>query len=307
MCMLTCICVMWQYPKELPYIYLTESKGLDEQRQKHLLTSIQDKAFELSSCLMLVALCEEAVQKLSVMNHPDGDCPLCLYPLVVEDERGETLPFMKLMSCFHCFHSQCIKRWWNWLQKETQSNNGILNTTNLQPIRDMEYQNDMHGRMEGSMGNCPVCRKVFQAKDLEHVIDLVGTCSSQSSPKEAESSDDKELLQSDSEKIRRQKFDAILKLQGEKGGLIERKRDLVVLPGMFLPQPVFFPAQPMNRETIEHHQSDHPTVSEQANISSSSYRPVSNYYRNSDRRKHRQQNPRSQVKQWVRKENNAAK
>ncbi|RHN54682.1 hypothetical protein MtrunA17_Chr5g0409521 [Medicago truncatula] len=38
------------------------------------------------------------------MNHPDGDCPLCLFPLVTEDHQSETLPFMKLMSCFHCFH-----------------------------------------------------------------------------------------------------------------------------------------------------------------------------------------------------------
>lgn len=41
---------------------------------------------------------------LSSMNHPDGDCPLCLYPLVREDKNASALPFMKLMSCFHCFH-----------------------------------------------------------------------------------------------------------------------------------------------------------------------------------------------------------
>lgn len=44
------------------------------------------------------------MEKLSAMNHPDGDCPLCLLPLVPEDQQSETLPFMKLMSCFHCFH-----------------------------------------------------------------------------------------------------------------------------------------------------------------------------------------------------------
>lgn len=47
---------------------------------------------------------KEAAEKLSAMNHPDGDCPLCLFPLVPEDHQSETLPFMKLMSCFHCFH-----------------------------------------------------------------------------------------------------------------------------------------------------------------------------------------------------------
>jgi len=47
---------------------------------------------------------KEAAEKLSSMNHPDGDCPLCLFPLVPEDQESGTLPFMKLMSCFHCFH-----------------------------------------------------------------------------------------------------------------------------------------------------------------------------------------------------------
>lgn len=39
-------------------VNLVESKGLDEQRQNHLICSIQEKANELSSSLMLVALCE---------------------------------------------------------------------------------------------------------------------------------------------------------------------------------------------------------------------------------------------------------
>lgn len=33
----------------------------------------------------------------------------------------------------------------------------------------------MHAGLEESEGNCPVCRKTFQAKDLEHVLDLVGS------------------------------------------------------------------------------------------------------------------------------------
>ncbi|KAJ8573392.1 hypothetical protein K7X08_009903 [Anisodus acutangulus] len=100
------------FPDEPPAIRIVDSKGLDEQRQKQLISCISERACELSSCLMLVALCEEAVERLSSMNHPDGECPLCLYPLVDEDE-GSSAPFMKLMSCFHC---ECIIRWWNWLE-----------------------------------------------------------------------------------------------------------------------------------------------------------------------------------------------
>lgn len=87
---------------------------------------------------------------LSSMNHPDGDCPLCLYPLVREEKNASALPFMKLMSCFHCFHwlilfhfcsiyckfkhaltdvfiyflfySECFFRWWRWLQAQSGTN-----------------------------------------------------------------------------------------------------------------------------------------------------------------------------------------
>ena len=38
---------------------------------------------------------------------------------------------------------------------------------------------DNYGKMEEGVGNCPVCRKPFDEKDLEHVLDLVGSHSSQ--------------------------------------------------------------------------------------------------------------------------------
>lgn len=50
--------LLLQYPDEPPQISLIESKGLDEQRQKLLMGFVQEKASELSSSLMLVALCE---------------------------------------------------------------------------------------------------------------------------------------------------------------------------------------------------------------------------------------------------------
>ncbi|MCI32209.1 E3 ubiquitin-protein ligase RNF25-like, partial [Trifolium medium] len=35
-----------------------------------------------------------------------------------------------------------------------------------------------HEKLEEGVGNCPVCRKPFHAKDLDHVLDLVGSHSS---------------------------------------------------------------------------------------------------------------------------------
>ncbi|KAI4370132.1 hypothetical protein MLD38_018512 [Melastoma candidum] len=198
------------YPDEPPDVYLVESKGLDQDREKRLISCLQDKARELSSCSMLVAICEEAVELLSTMNHPEGVCPLCLYPLVPDAEDRCELPFMKLMSCFHCFHSECIIRWWIWLQNE---------------------END---KSEESERNCPVCRKVFQTKDLEHVLDLVTSYSSKLSVGENDGDEDTDILRSDVEENRRLRYENLLKEQQSKNGLIEPKKDLVVLPGMYI-------------------------------------------------------------------------
>ena len=49
---------MWQYPSDPPYVDIIGSKGLDEKRQNHLSAALHEKTRELTSCLMLVALCE---------------------------------------------------------------------------------------------------------------------------------------------------------------------------------------------------------------------------------------------------------
>ncbi|GLT39618.1 hypothetical protein SLA2020_138000 [Shorea laevis] len=289
-----------EYPDKPPHIHLIDSKGLDEKRQKHLLSSIQDKACELTSCLMLVALCEEAVERLSVMNHPDGDCPLCLYPLVSEGDQSTALPFMKLMSCFHCFHSECIIRWWNWLQTEKDVNTRSSSAASLHSLRDSE---DHEG--EKSIGNCPVCRKDFHAKDLEHVLDLVDTHSSQPTLDGSDTNND-EILQFESENIRRQKFEAILKIQEESSGLIEPKRNIVVLPGMYLQNPVTMPVPASTEESTEQQQEQQQgdtTVPAETNSGGSSNRPSTSKHRNSGTRRYRGNNSRKQVRQWVKKDN----
>ncbi|KAK6119367.1 hypothetical protein DH2020_046887 [Rehmannia glutinosa] len=277
-----------QYPEAPPDISVIDSKGLDEQRQKHLLASIRGKALELASCLMLVALCEEAVEGLSSMNHPEGDCPLCLHPLLDEDAGSKSLPFMKLMSCYHCFH---------WL-------------TPLW-IRTVVASLGMRKTMEENMGKCPVCRKVFLAKDIEHVLDLVGTGNHLCSRKLEELVDqvesngidiDEDILHSESEKIRRQKFEAILKLQQENSGLIEPKKNEVLLPGMFLPQSVALPSTESGTISSESRTKD-PTAKSDTNLGSSFNRPGPRKHNNSNMRKHRTQNSGKQARHWIKKDN----
>lgn len=294
-----------QYPNESPHVYIVEEKGLDEKRQTHLITSIQNKASELSSCLMLVALCEEAVETLSNMNHPDGDCPLCLYPLVTEDSSG-TLPFMKLMSCYHCFHCDCIMRLWNWLHEQ----NG---TEGLNPVEDTSScssgsHEGTHTGAHQQKGNCPVCRKVFDSKDLEHVQDYLGADSSHlgSAGADTDEEDVKTFLQSDNENSRRQKFEAVLQLQKEKNGLIEPRKDLAIVPGMFLPET----STVATTEPVRDQPTDNPSDStKELNSNVSSNKSTTSKRNNMGSRNARAYGPRRQPQvqssrqQWVKKEN----
>lgn len=230
-----------EYPKKPPYVYIVEMKGLDDNRQTYLISSINNKAQELSSYLMLVALCEEAVEIISNMNHPEGNCPLCLYPLVAEDKSGAALPFMKLMSCYHCFHSDCIIRLWNWAHEQNKTDG--MDLADEATSATVGNKKGVQSSINQHKANCPVCRKVFNAKDMEHVLDFLGTSLSQLSYAGIDVvKEEKLFLQSDSEKNRREKFEALLKLQQENNGLIEPKKDLAIVPGMFLPANVANPS-----------------------------------------------------------------
>lgn len=293
-----------KYPDEPPCITIVDSKGLDDRRQKSLITSMCNKAVELSSCLMLVALCEGAVEELSSMNHPDGDCPLCLCPLVDGEATDTSLPFMKLMSCFHCFHCECIIRWWKWLKRQNEMDHADTSATSTSQ-RDTESQQGREQMTDVSMGKCPVCRKLFLAKDIEHVLDLVET-HSQAETNGNDLLDKDDVLQSDSEKIRKQKFEAISKLQQENNGLIEIKRHEVLVPGMFLPRPAASASTLPEKETNKK-QSELPTANSKGSSNNVSSRPSSSRHRKSYSRNNPQRVQKSghSERQWVRKEKSA--
>ncbi|KAG6489758.1 uncharacterized protein LOC122005937 isoform X1 [Zingiber officinale] len=228
-----------QYPSVPPHIYIIDEKGLDESRQAYLITGVQNKAIELRSCSMLVALCEEAVDLLSNMNHPEGNCPLCLYPLVAEDQSDSTMPFMKLMSCYHCFHNECIIGWWKWLQTEDSEAIAEISSSNPQRKRDTF---GVSVEMNQLKGTCPVCRKIFDKKDIVHVHEYPETDSLSSGFAGIEVDEDTSLLlHSESENNRRRHFETLLKLQSDKNGLIQPKKDLAILPGMYLPEVAMVP------------------------------------------------------------------
>ncbi|OAY78457.1 E3 ubiquitin-protein ligase RNF25 [Ananas comosus] len=285
-----------EYPNEAPHVYAIETKGLDENRKTYLITSVQQKAQELSSCPMLVALCEEAVEILSSMNHPDGDCPLCLYPLVREEKNASALPFMKLIECFF--------RWWRWLQAQSGTNQAE------EPTVTAGNQRDMHEVVNQHQGNCPVCRKVFDEKDLEHVLGYLETYSFQSGSAVSDRDEkEKALLQSESENHRRQQFEALIKLQQERNGLIEPKKDLLILPGMFLPATSVPPTTSTEVGCSEQSDVNSCSSTMETDSNSSQIKATTNNRTNlSSRRRHKghgsrkQQHAHSVKRQWIRKE-----
>lgn len=314
-----------QYPNDPPYVDIIGSKGLDEKRQRHLSASLHDKARELASCLMLVALCEEAVEILTSINHPEGDCPLCLYPLVSEDKHSEAQPFMKLMSCFHCFHCECIVRWLKWIQKQTEACPGTSSTLSYNVDKENDLASDLRKMMGDSTGSCPVCRKVFLAKDIEHVLNFVGSHDADSDVYEKELME--KVVHSDLEKSRRQKFESILELQQQHGGLIEPSKDNVLFSRLSFQDLVREDAEVINgpvseqqhrnqivreesesssssnqtRETRKQHERGHTVVVERASSGPPS-RSSAGQHRHSGPRKHGRNYSRTQAKPCSRKD-----
>lgn len=304
-----------KYPEKPPHIYISDMKGMDDGRQTHLITSIQNRAIELSSCPMLVTLCEEAVDLLTNMNHPEGDCPLCLYPLVSDDRSRTSLPFMKLMSCYHCFHSDCMIRFWKWIHEKNETK-ALNQTLEIAPA-SVEIQRDdssqgqvLHDCMSQLKGNCPVCRKVFNAKDIEHVLEYLATNSSILNQADALNDEEKAVLLSETEKKRKQKFDTILKLQQESKGLIEPRKDLAIMPGMFLPEPPPAAAEAKGEEF-----QDHACDRGSGLNGGISTKAATSKHKNSNRRRKgnsqgfrgNNSNAESSRKQWIMKPINASK
>lgn len=110
------------------------------------------------------------------------------------------------------------------------------------------------------------------------------------------------FLHSESEIIRRQKFDTILKIQHENNGLIEPKKNEVLLPGMFLPpQPVALPSTESQGNSNESENKD--------SVVKSDTNPGSSFDRhrprkpNHSHRKQRTQNSSKQTRHWIRRDN----
>lgn len=97
---------------------------------------------------------------------------------------------------------------------------------------------------------------------------------------------------------RREKFETTLRLQQENGGLFEPKRSIVVVPGMFLQQPIASSSTISTEESAEQERIV-PQVTSETHDSGSSKAPSTSSNKHTGMRKSRPQNPRKPARQPV--------
>ncbi|KAL3697234.1 hypothetical protein R1sor_011310 [Riccia sorocarpa] len=220
-----------EYPSEPPKLDLKDAKGLGDSRHATLLVALDAQAKEMSGEPMLVAICEAATDLLTEMNVPDGECCFCMNPFLMEDGAQ---PFMKLMSCFHCFHSDCFGNWWRWLQQQHKaSSSGVVSAPRpADSNNDERSENGNAAQVEEFPVNCPVCRMVVYAEDVAHVREFLVAERNVDNEENAEVPDS--VLTAE-ELERRARFCAEFEAQQARGAIIEPKKLEVILPGMIVP------------------------------------------------------------------------
>lgn len=112
--------------------------------------------------------------------------------------------------------------------------------------------------------------------------------------------------------MRREKFEAILKIQQENSGLIEPRKNEVLLPGMFLRQSASLPPTELDGISSESENKDvagradtNPECS--FNRPGPGPSPSPRKHSNSNTRRRRTQNSGKQARCWIKKDNNSQK
>ena len=149
------------YPAGAPTLHLSEARGLDDARQAEVMRRLREATadFAAPGDPVLALLCETAFETLTDINHPDGDCAFCLTP-VVGDPNDPAAPFMKLMGCYHCFHTACFRDWWRWKTAAAEADDRARGPRH--PVGSEEAA-------RAPTHLCPVCRVPIEEEDPRHV------------------------------------------------------------------------------------------------------------------------------------------
>ncbi|KAH7436126.1 hypothetical protein KP509_05G003800 [Ceratopteris richardii] len=206
-----------KYPEEPPMLELKDTKGLEDAKATRILSDLRDLASDLASNPMLVAICEVVVLHT---------------PTTTREVMENKFTIMKLISCFHCFHSECFIRWWRWMLQGRGLDVSDLFLA-LQLEEDKDSVASCEKLLEQTEVNCPVCRKAIHPHDLASVWGALFVDNGQ----EDEIVPDAEVIFSKSERERKAKFDTLFKVQQDRGGIVEPKKLEVIVPGMFVSVP----------------------------------------------------------------------
>jgi hypothetical protein len=86
--------------------------GLGDARAAQLLSTLQHAAEEAAGEMALVQLAAAAQDAIDAANSPEGDCPICMFPLAGGGSGGgsgdssssDGSGKAQKLPCFHCMH-----------------------------------------------------------------------------------------------------------------------------------------------------------------------------------------------------------
>jgi hypothetical protein len=81
--------------------------GLGDARAAQLLSALRQAAEEAAGEMALVQLAAAAQDAVDAANSPEGDCPICMFPLVgggSGEPGGSISSEAQKLPCFHCMH-----------------------------------------------------------------------------------------------------------------------------------------------------------------------------------------------------------
>ncbi|GMH40328.1 hypothetical protein BSKO_08232 [Bryopsis sp. KO-2023] len=167
------VAVLESYPETLPEIKLATSKGLGDSRSTQLKERLDEEARSMKGEAMLGQLCEVAFDVVTEMNRPEGDCGICLEPLIFEKKGQYEKGDLVKLSCFHVFHGKCFPAWWTHQQNEFRKKEQEMQLKTGMAAASRVLEKELPEKIDGLyVVDCPICRTPIYPADLKPWMDL---------------------------------------------------------------------------------------------------------------------------------------
>ena len=181
------------YPTTPIITSLHQVKGLTDAACAALQASLASEAQNLAGEMVIGHLCELALDEITNLNHPTGNCIFCLEDLILQPLDDSTLktslvtPAYSVLKlpCYHCFHFPCFSAYFNWVQREQnqqlapQLPSPQLHLHRLDPggpslpprREDISCENGYIARGVFPI-RCPSCRIEVTSEELRHALPI---------------------------------------------------------------------------------------------------------------------------------------